>query len=78
MNDINAYKISFRIKSPYFDDKPNEWKETAEPITLGEIIEWGLSTQLNFTDGSTMQFGDVDWETDTVQVSEMKASYEKD
>lgn len=67
MTSINDYRFVFRIKSPHWDEKPNTWKKS-EPVTLGEILEYGLSTQLDFTDGGYIIAKEIDWETDTITV----------
>lgn len=64
MSSINKYKITFTVTSDW-DENPGTAK-VAEPITLGEVIEHGVRTQLNFKDGGTCQFEDLDFGKDTV------------
>jgi hypothetical protein len=64
VTNVNAYKFVFRIKSPHWDEKPNEWKKS-KVITLGQILD---DEQLDFPDGTYMRLKDINWQTDTVVV----------
>jgi hypothetical protein len=70
--NINDYSFIFTVRGPN-SDEPNKLY-VSQPVTLGEIIEHGSQAQLDFVDGSNMQFEDIEWGVDEVTAELVKGS----
>lgn len=64
-NNLSDYQFVFNIKSPHWDEEPNTWKK-ARPVGLDTIVDFGMSTELEFDDGGSLEIKDIDWEVDEV------------
>jgi hypothetical protein len=66
---LNDVKLVFQITSLSWDDSNGRnVTKTTKPVALGEIIDYGMTTQLDFDDGGYIDFKDVDWGKDDVRV----------
>lgn len=70
MQSINSIWFIF-----YYRNKKEDSYIVSQPLTLGEILD---DNELEFSDGSTLPFSDVDWADDDLLVAQVPARKDKD
>lgn len=63
---MNNPKFRVAIKSPHWDNYPADtWVVSTNSFTIGEF--WDHVVELEFKNGESLPFGDIDWADDTVE-----------